>query len=82
MPREVTHRLIARQTAAALRGALPGEPLEALPNCLLPGAALHDAPFYVRARLWKHVMSDFADALHGRGHDLHPQASTTCASGA
>ncbi|MBM4309350.1 MAG: hypothetical protein FJ119_00155 [Deltaproteobacteria bacterium] len=59
MPREVTHRLIARQTAAALRGALPGEPLEALPNCLLPGAA-----------------------LHGRGHDLHPQASPTCASGA
>lgn len=69
MPKEVTHWLIARQTAAALRGSPLGEPLEAFPNCLLLGAVVHDAPFYVRARLWKHVMSDFADALHGRGHD-------------
>ncbi len=69
MPKEVTHWLIAQQTAAALRGTCLGVAAEACPNCLMLGAVLHDAAFYARHNLRKTAMAGFADAMHGKGHD-------------
>jgi len=69
MPKEVTHWLIAQQTARALQGSPLGELVDQYPNCLLLGAVIHDAAYYVRDRRWKRAMPGFANALHGRGCD-------------
>jgi len=66
MPKEVTHWLIAQQTARELQGTQLEELVASYPNCLMLGAVIHDAAYYVRDLRWQQALSGFADILHDK----------------
>jgi len=66
LPKEITHRLIAKATASLLADTPWEGPLAACPNCLALGAVFHDLLFYPAGPLSPRGFKDIAAVLHGK----------------
>ncbi len=65
MPKDITHWIIAEQTAARLAGTTLGEAAQTCPNALKMGAVFPDMPLYLTGK------SDAARTAEQTGHEYH-----------
>lgn len=65
MPKDITHWIIAEQTAASLAGTTLGEAARTCPNALKMGAVFPDMPLYLTGK------SDAGRTAEQAGHEYH-----------